>query len=124
MEYNEPVMSLDQYNRPKVLKNLDVMNLKFIRLLLMEPGTWPDQPDKGVGLVSRFRYIRETDLTEITTDYEKQIYEYIPDIAGVTATLELKKGVLHISVTADETLYEYTYDGKSIKNITMEDVMQ
>lgn len=117
------LMSIDEFNTPKTISNLSLINLKMVRLMLMEPGTFPDQPDRGFGLVSRYRYMQFTDgnLIELQHDLKKHIETWMPYLEGVDVVLEVKNKVLNIGISANEVFYEYTYDGKSLKNVTLDD---
>lgn len=118
------VMSVDEFNTPRVIRDLSLINLKMVRLMLMEPGTFPDQPERGFGLVSRYRYMTYTDdeLLRLQTDLKNHIETWMPYLNGVDVVLEVKNKVLNIGISANEVFYEYTYDGKSMRNVTLDDI--
>lgn len=116
MKVQDALLSLDNFNTPKILNGLDAVNLKIMRLILFEPGTDPDQPNKGVGLRSKFRYITGDRLHDITDRIKDQISTYLPEFSGVNVEVELYREVLHIGIVVDKVLYEFSYDGERINN--------
>lgn len=118
----DALLSLNKYNTPEIIDGLSLINLQIIRLLLYEPGTSPDFPDKGFGLASKYRYMKVNELSELERDIERHISFWLPGLEQVTVSLELKNHILHIGIAADEVFYEYTYDGTSLKNKTVNDI--
>lgn len=116
MKVEDAVLSLDNFNTPKIVRGLDAVNLKIMRLILFEPGTDPDQPDKGIGLVSKFRYMGSNNLLEFRDRISNQITTYLPEFTGVDVQVEIYKEVLHIGIIVDKVLYEFSYDGERINN--------
>lgn len=116
MKVDDAVLALDNFNTPKILHGLDAVNIKIMRLILFEPGTDPDQPDKGVGLRSRFRYIKANNLLELRDCIKDQIATYLPEFSGVDVQVEIYREVLHLAIVADRVLYEFSYDGERINN--------
>ena len=55
-DVSEPLMSINKFNKPKVLQEPDSGVIRIVRLILLEPGTIQTHPDMGVGIVSKFRY--------------------------------------------------------------------
>lgn len=116
MKVQDATLSIDNFNTPKILTGLDAVNLKIMRLILFEPGTDPDQPNKGVGLRSKFRYISADRLHDLTDCISEQISTYLPEFSGVSVQVEIYKEVLHIAIVVDQVLYEFSYDGERINN--------
>ena len=76
-EYNfyDYPLGTDDLGLPKVrdMSKIEtgVMNsaiLCIIRLILIEKGTYPDHPDMGVGIRSRYRFAFESELTSLQDD--------------------------------------------------------
>lgn len=76
----EPVLSIDDFNNPKILKDVDAIATLLIRLILLEKGTISTHPDMGVGLVSRWRYCAEDQLPELQKEIYDQILVYLPEL--------------------------------------------
>ena len=113
----EHVLSFDEFKRPKSLTGNSATNLRLMRLLLHEPGKSADHPNMGVGIVSRFRYILEDQLNELSTEISQQIATYLPELQGVDITLSLRNKILSITIIADNVMYEYQADGTTLKNL-------
>ena len=118
----EALLALNEFNTPKIIKDLDVVNAKIIRLIMYEKGTSPDQPDKGFGLRSRYRLAKEDELPNMEIDLKKQISVYLPKLQGVTVKMELLNKILYIGIEADNALFEYSYDGDKIKPRSLSDI--
>lgn len=116
------LMSMDDFGNPKVIRDLDLINLKLMRLILLEPGTHPDIPEKGFGLISRYRYIKAEDIPKMEVDLLEHINKWVPNLRGVDVTINLKNSILNIGIAANEVFYEYTYDGRYLRNVTLSDI--
>ena len=55
----EHVLSLNNFNMPKVYNGSDAEYILIVRLLLLEPGKIQTHPYMGVGIISRYRYNNE-----------------------------------------------------------------
>lgn len=125
-EYNfyDYPLGTDDLGLPKVrdMSKIEtgVMNsaiLCIIRLILIEKGTYPDHPDMGVGIRSRYRFAFESELTSLQEDIETQISTYLPEVSPVTVKVALEndrndilKNKIKISIIIDETEYLLSYD--------------
>lgn len=118
----EALLTLNEFNTPKIIKDLDVVNTKIIRLMMYEKGTSPDQPDKGFGLRSRYRLAKEDELPTMEIDLKKQISVFLPTLQGVDVKMEIRNKILYIGIEADNALFEYSYDGEKIKPRTLRDI--
>lgn len=125
-EYNfyDYPLGIDDLGLPKIrdMSKIEtgVMNsaiLCIIRLILVEKGTYPDHPDMGVGIRSRYRFAFESELTSLQEDIETQITTYLPEVSPVTVKVSLEndrndilKNKIKISIIIDETEYLLSYD--------------
>ena len=100
----EPLITLNQYNRPVELEGQDAQVLLITRLILMEPGLIQTHPDMGVGLVSMFRYSTELDVKNLKDRIAKQIQTYLPMFTTVEVKVDLdnQKHLLYIYVNSDQ----------------------
>lgn len=110
MAFKEFSFSVDDFQNPKVYKDSEAMCTLLVRLLLLEPGTIQSHPEAGVGLMSKYAYSIEDDVSGLKTDFQKQIETYLPDFQGVTVNVKLKNKVLYIGVEIDGTIYGIYYD--------------
>ena len=64
----------------------------------------------GIGLISRYRYAKESDLTNLSNDIENQIAMYLPNFSSISAELTLTKTKdLFIQIIIDGIAYELIY---------------
>lgn len=103
----EPLMSVDKYFKPLVVKDENYAALLIIRLILLEPGTFQTHPDCGVGLISRFRYALEVDMAVLQREIKEQIMKYLPQYSLVDVKCELgndigNNKVIKIYITSEQ----------------------
>lgn len=100
----EPLLSVDKYYKPLVAKDLDYTTLLLVRLILLEPGTIQTHPDCGVGLVSKFRYSNNVEMSDLETRIKEQITKYLPQfsLARVRCELDADMKVIKIYITSNE----------------------
>lgn len=113
---NEYLMSVDEFNSPKIVKNNDAIYTLLVRLIQLEPGSIQTHPKMGVGLISRYRFAdTETVVEELKTDIQNQILEYLPQLVGVQVRAYVSNKVLFVEVEANNTLYKFKLDNDSDK---------
>ena len=116
----EPLLTIDEFNNPKVLEGKDAISQLLIHLILLEPGTYASRPTMGVGLVSRYRYTAEENLDQLKQDIEDQISLYLPEFSGVLVDLELDdENQLIINIEINGTVYQYETSKQEDNNITL-----
>lgn len=107
---NEYLFSIDNFKKPKALKDNDAKFILIERIILLEPGTFPTHPNMGVGLVSRFRYSDFSELSVLQSTIKSQISTYLPQLQDVDVALSVNENKLVIAVTSEDTTYTYSYD--------------
>lgn len=118
----EYTMGLNDLNQPREYHGTDAINLFLMRLILVNPGTFPEHPDLGVGLVANYRYITKDKLDELKDKIKEQITKYLPQYSGVEVNLILQGKTLFISITIDDTIYQFKSDGTSLKKVELSDL--
>ena len=110
--YREYFIGIDEFNNPKVYTDQHDTFVILIRLILLEPGTYPNHPDMGVGLVSRYRFAMKEKLANLQTRIEEQISTYLPEFSAVNVEVSYEKEhkYTQISITIDEITYKMTYN--------------
>ena len=110
--YREYFIGIDEFNHPKVYTDQHATFVLLIRLILLEPGTYPNHPDMGVGLVSRYRFVMKEKLGELQTRIQNQINTYLPEFSAVNVEVsyEEQHKYTQISITIDEIIYKMTYN--------------
>lgn len=104
----EMLLSTDNFKKPKVLEGKDAIGTLLVRLIQLEPGTYPSRPKMGVGLLSNYRYCDENKALELKDHIRDQIRTYLPEYQAVQVdTKLLSGGKLVIDIVIDQTLYRY-----------------
>ena len=107
----EFALSLDSFLNPTTYKGRSAVEILICRLILLEPGTIETHPDMGVGIVSRFRNMKETELPELDAEITKQMTTYLPFIYGVQVqTKFVGAKQVRIAIRANDELYALTFD--------------
>lgn len=103
-DVDEPLMTVNKFYQPVVLKNTDAAVVRIIRLILLEPGTIQTHPDCGVGIVSKFRYSTEVDIKDLENRISNQIATYLPMYTTIKTALELDNDgkCIRIYITSDQ----------------------
>ena len=106
------VLSLNEFNMPKVFEASDAMYMQIMRLLLLEPGKYQSHPKMGVGLISKYKYNGKDDvLINLKNDIVDQINKYLPLLSGADITLTINKNnILGIIIDTSEGTYVIAYD--------------
>lgn len=103
----EYVLSLNDFREPKVLEGKAAIATILVRLILLNPGTMPDRPLMGVGLVEKYRYSFKENVDELRKEIKRQIQTYLPRYQGAEVNVLLNKdNSLTIGIEIDEVLYQ------------------
>ena len=86
---HEYTLSTDEFNKPRVLKSKDAIAQLLIHLILLEPGTYSNRPEMGVGLVSRYRYTNTNNIINLQNAIQNQIETYLPMYTAVNVDCNL-----------------------------------
>lgn len=113
----EYLLTVDPFQKPKVLSEKDATYTLIARLILLEKGIYTTHPDMGVGIVSRYRFTAVDELEKLRSDILEQMGQYLPEIAATDVqVLSTNDKEVIIDITVDGTLYELIFD-KSTKTI-------
>ena len=109
------VLSLNEFNMPKVFESSDAMYMQIIRLLLLEPGKYQSHPKMGVGIVSKYKYNGKDDvLISLKNDIVDQINMYLPILSGSDITLTISKNnILGIIIVTSKGTYVIAYNSET-----------
>jgi hypothetical protein len=108
------VLSLNDFNMPKVFNASDSAYVHIIQLILLEPGKYQSHPDMGVGIRSRYRYNNEDNfLLDLKSDITNQITAYLPELLDVTVTLTHNDHILGIIIDTTTGTYVVAYNSVS-----------
>lgn len=102
----EHVLSLNDFNMPKVYEEKDANYILIIRLLLLDPGKYQSHPTMGIGLMTRYRFSNNTNndiLRDLQADIKEQMSKFLPQISYRNIELTLDgNNVLGIIIETDE----------------------
>ena len=105
------VLSLNEFNMPKVFNASDSAYIHIIQLILLEPGKYQSHPNMGVGIRSRYRYNNEDNfLIDLKSDITNQIMTYLPELTNVTVSLTHNNHILGIIIDTSTGTYVVAYN--------------
>lgn len=106
--YKEYTLSTNSFKKPRVLKGKPAVATLLVRIILLEPGTDSLQPELGVGLVSKYRFLTESLASELINDIKNQVSKYLPELqcADVIIDYNADKSII-IKITVDDTIYTF-----------------
>lgn len=121
--YKEYVLSTNSFKKPKVLTGKPAIATLLVRIILLEPGTDQLQPEMGVGLVSKYRFLNGNLEANLKSDIKNQVSKYLPELECTNVDVEYtddKKAI--IKVTIDDTIY--TFDTSQLEvPVTLDKLM-
>ena len=106
------VLSLNNFNEPKVYEKAKALMMLLTRLILLEPGLFQSHPDMGVGLITRYRYkVDDGSLaSELQARIKSQIDTYLPFLTGAQVQVSIKDKAFAVSITIDSLIFGVLYD--------------
>ena len=111
MKFEEQVLSIDNFNEPKVVKKNKYIYLMIARLFLLEPGDIQSHPYMGIGLVSKYRYSEsESAAIELQKEATDQVSKYLPHLQGVFFNIKAHNKMLNIEISIDGVLYDFNFN--------------
>lgn len=117
-DLKEYSLSINNFNNPDELKRADAACLLIMRLILLTPGTIQTHPEMGVGLITKYRFMYDTELQNLKKVITDQINLYLPELnlTSVELTLnpkDLKELIIQIQI--ENTLYVLQTEGEILK---------
>jgi hypothetical protein len=105
------VLSTNDFKMPKVFSSSDSAYVHIVYLLLLEPGKFQSHPNMGVGIRSRYRFNTETNfLQSLQSDITNQINAYLPELATVEVSVNLRNNILGIIINTETGTYAIAYN--------------
>ena len=105
------VLSLNDFNMPKVFDASDSAYVHIIYIILLEPGKYQSHPNMGVGIRSKYRHNNEDNfLVDLESDITNQIQTYLPELTDVSVSLTHNDHVLGIIIDTSTGTYVVAYD--------------
>lgn len=117
MIQHETLLSVDSFKKPTVLEGKEAIGTLLVRLIQLEPGTFPSRPGMGVGLLSNYRYCDEDKVIKLKEHISEQIKTYLPEFQGVRVATKLNSdGKLLIDIVIDQIIYRYEAEQETDDN--------
>lgn len=105
------VLSLNDFNMPKVFNASDSAYVHIIQLILLEPGKYQSHPNMGVGIKSKYRHNNEDSfLIDLKSNITNQITTYLPELTDVAVTLTHNNHILGIIIDTSTGTYVVAYN--------------
>lgn len=81
-EYQKAELTFEEnpFNRPLELSGIEAWTRLVLRLMFMEKGTYPSDPDMGCGIKAEMYQDIDSIKTKVKNVVETQINKYLPDI--------------------------------------------
>lgn len=116
----DSVIDIDNFNRPKIIKDVEAYYTMLVRLILLNPGTIKTHPNMGVGLIRNWRFCDHEELPELERVIYNQISTYLPQllVADVKIRYEDKTLVLEIILEKERIVLETS----DFKELTLKDI--
>ena len=105
------LLSLNEFNKPRVLDDGDAGYMHIIHLLLCTQGRYPSHPTMGVGIRERYRFNNDENfLMNLKKDIEAQINQFLPELRLTDVRLNIRDNVLGIIIDTAEGAYAIAYN--------------
>ena len=119
----EPCLTIDEYNKPRTITGREAIGTLIAHIIEIEPGTYSNKPELGVGIKSRYRYNDKESLKRLAQDIKDQINTYLPEFNAVDVTIDIdrhrpnktKGDEIVINIRADGVMYKYETAQQDIK---------
>ena len=107
----EHVLSINDFNMPKVFDENDSNYVLLIRLISLEPGKFQSHPTMGIGIKSRYRFNNNEDFMDsLRSDLRNQINKFLPWIVTTEITITRKENTLGFIINTAEGAYVISYN--------------
>jgi len=106
------MLSLNNFNMPKVYSSELADAIHIVYLLLLDKGKFQSHPNMGVGLRTQWRWNNQENLLDaLQNEIEDQITTYLPNIHVDNIELTLNEDhILGILITCNGITYPLAYD--------------
>ncbi len=126
-EQYEYTLTTDEFRKPRILKNNDAISQLLIHLILLEPGTYSNRPEMGVGLVSHYRYSKKDELHTLSNKIQEQIQTYLPEFDAVDVSVyydekDANGEDIIIDIELDGTVYKFETSKQEDNKIGLKDL--
>lgn len=111
------LISINNFNKPVELYDNDSTYYKLMRLIWLEPGTYPTHPEMGVGIISHFRYGNDSELETLKSRISDQIRMYIPEALDAEVEVSYENKVINVAITINSVAYSFELSNEYLANL-------
>lgn len=117
-------LSVNEFNQPKKSEEAEAIGVLLIRLILLEPGTDQTRPGMGLGIVSRFRYMHDSDMPRLTRELKEQIATYMAPYKNISAKITMNSDLqLVFDIKIEKNSYKYVTSQQENNKITLKELL-
>lgn len=116
-------LDVNDFNQPRETTGKNAVAILLVRLLLLEPGTDPMRPEMGVGLLSKYRYMFPTRLSELKQDIINQLEIYLTPYQTIGVELDIDDKELLIDITVDDYTYKYVTKEQEGNRVVLQELL-
>ncbi|MDD3121997.1 MAG: GPW/gp25 family protein [Candidatus Izemoplasmatales bacterium] len=121
----EHVFSLNEFRESKVLEGKEAIATLLVRIILLQPGTNPDHPEMGVGLVENYRYSQKDNIDNLKREIQSQIQTYLPRLQATNVNVLLNPdNTLTIGIQIDDVIYQFETSELTDNDIRFNDISE
>lgn len=99
-------LTTNSFNEPIEHDNADTAFILIKRLILLNPGTYPNHPNMGVGLFSKWKFSDMNNMNDLKAEIQNQITQYLPQYQ--LSNIEISKKAqneLLITIQVENIIY-------------------
>lgn len=123
LRINEYLISKNEFETPKELKDRAAVCIWLIRLLLLTPGSIQSHPNMGVGLRSKWRYVNMDKLDSLESEIQKQIMTYLPKFKLVEVSVQQQSSnTISILINIDKATYAFNNTEQGLEPLNLSDL--
>ena len=110
------LLSINNFNMPKVFKDTDAMYVNIIYLIMLEKGKFQTHPDMGVDVRGRYRdNNKDTFLQDLQVDINDQINRFLPELSMLEVYVSQSDHILGILINTENGIYTLAYNADTDK---------
>jgi len=84
----ETSFSVDNFKSNKISNRMEALARKIEFLLITEKGTYPDDPDLGIGVKTYIFEFKSDVLSQLRSEINTQVKKYLPDAPIKTISVD------------------------------------
>jgi hypothetical protein len=106
----EHLLSIDNFGKPRILKDQHAAYTLIVRLLLLNPGEIQSHPEMGIGIVRRYLYADTISIDTLKQEVSDQLSKYLPELVATEVIITEEERTLIIIISANGTTYKVNFN--------------